>query len=51
MKNIVISMIVSQFVTELKQPEDVIISQYEDTTDMYVIAKGECVVNIKNEKG
>ena len=49
-KDIVISMIVSLFVTELKQPEDVIMHQFDDSTDMYIIAKGECVVNIRNER-
>jgi hypothetical protein len=36
--------------TELKQPEDVIIKHFDDTTDMYMISKGEVVVNLIDER-
>lgn len=48
-KEIVVSLIASQLSTELCQPEDVIFHQYGDCTDFYLIARGECVVNIKDE--
>jgi hypothetical protein len=37
---------VKNLTTELKQPEDIIIQHYDDSTDMYVIAKGEVMVTI-----
>ena len=48
---IAISLIVSNLTTELKKPEDEIIHQFEATTDMYLVGRGECVVNFKNEEG
>jgi len=51
-KDLVISIIASQLTTSLHKPEDVIVHQYgdvSDKSDMYLIARGECMVNIKDE--
>ena len=33
---------VSKFATKLCKPEEIIISNFEDKREMYIIAKGEC---------
>lgn len=50
-KGVIVSLIASQLTTQLNQPEDVIVHQHGDDHDMYMIARGECIVNIKDEKG
>lgn len=45
-----IEKIVSNLTTELAKPEDVIIENFADTTDMYIVAKGEVYVNIVDDK-
>lgn len=35
----------------MSQPEAILVSQGEDTKEFYIIAKGECEVLIKDEKG
>ena len=39
-----------KFTPELIEPEDVIVRQFEETNDFYLIAKGACQVNIIDEK-
>lgn len=46
----IIKGIVINLTTELKQPEDVIIKHFDDTSDMYMISKGEVVVNLIDER-
>lgn len=46
----IIKQIVINLTTELTQPEDVIIKHFDDTTDMYMISKGEVVVNLIDER-
>ena len=43
-------MIVSKLETKLTQPEDIIVRQYDETDDMFIVAKGECIVNIRDEE-
>lgn len=33
---------VSKFATKLYKPEEVIISNFDNSRDLYIIAKGEC---------
>lgn len=46
----IIHFIASRLDTALSTPDDVIIQQYDESNDMYIIAKGECVVEILNHK-
>jgi len=46
----IINVIVRKMATQLNQPEDIVIQQFDDTTDMYFIAKGECSVILIDEK-
>lgn len=46
----IVTTIVSRLTTVLSTPEEVVINQFDDSTDMYFIAKGECAVNIIDEK-
>jgi hypothetical protein len=32
-------------------PEDIVVRQDEESTDMYFIAKGDCTVYLKDKKG
>lgn len=43
-------MIVSKLSTVLTIPEDAIFHQYETSRDMYIVARGECVIHIRDEK-
>jgi len=45
----IVTMFVRKLTTKLIQPEDVIVQQEEESTDMFIIAKGECEVNIMDE--
>jgi CRP-like cAMP-binding protein len=36
--------------TSLVQPDEVIINQFEDGANFYIIAKGECTVRVGEEK-
>jgi len=42
----VIKIMISKFKTELKEPEDAIVKQFDDTDSMYLIAKGACEVRL-----
>lgn len=46
----IIKEMVSKLETKLSQPDDVIIEYMDATSDMYIIAKGECSVAIVDEK-
>lgn len=37
---------ISKFKTELIEPEDTVVGQFDDTNAMFVIAKGECRIII-----
>ena len=41
---------VNKFKTELREPEYIVIQQYDTTDSMYIIAKGECKVWVMDEK-
>ena len=45
-----VGIMISKFETILIEPEDVIVKQFEETSDLYLIAKGECQVSIIDEK-
>jgi hypothetical protein len=47
--DIYVTMIVSKMTTELVQPDDVLIAQYEEGTCFYLVAKGEFSVLVGNE--
>ena len=46
----IVSMMISKFKTVLREPEDIVVEQFTDTDDMYLIAKGACEVFIVDEK-
>jgi CRP-like cAMP-binding protein len=46
----IVAMMISKFKTELREPEDVVVQQFDDTDQMFIIAKGACEVSIINEK-
>lgn len=46
----IVSMMISKFKTELREPEDKVVQQFDDTDSMFVIAKGACEVSIIDEK-
>ena len=46
----IVSLMIAKFETILIEPEDVIVKQFEETNDFYLIAKGACHVNIIDEK-
>ena len=48
--DLIVSSIAEKLTTQLKQPEDVIVHQFGEEEDMFIIARGECVVNIRDEK-
>lgn len=45
-----IRMIVMRMETELVEPDKVIISKYQEGTDLFIISKGECIVLILDEQ-
>lgn len=45
-----VSIVVSKLKTVLCVPEDVVVKQDEESYDMYFIAKGDCSVNVRDEK-
>lgn len=47
--DLIISEVASKLTTTLTKPEDVIIEHFDNTTDMYIIAKGECAVILIND--
>lgn len=49
-KQKLVRMMVNKFKTELREPEYTVIEQYDSTDSMFIIAKGECTVNIIDEK-
>jgi CRP-like cAMP-binding protein len=48
--NDIVAIMISKFKTELREPEDYIVEQFETTDSFYLIAKGACVVTILDEK-
>ena len=40
----------SRLTPELYKPEDIILNHFDDTRDMYIVAKGECLVNVLDEQ-
>ena len=40
----IVSIMISKFKTELRQPEDIVVKQFDDTDSMFLIAKGACSV-------
>ena len=44
------SILVSKFKTELAEPEKIIVEQFKETDEFYLIAKGACSVSIMDEK-
>ena len=49
-KQELVNMMVNKFKTELREPEYIVIEQYESTDSMFIIAKGECAVLVIDEK-
>lgn len=43
-------MMISKFKTVLREPEDIVVEQFTETDEMYLIAKGACEVFIVDEK-
>ena len=41
---------ISKFQSILKEPQDVCVKQLDDSRNMYLIAKGACMVNVMDEK-
>lgn len=41
---------ISKFKTELREPEDIVVQQFDDSDSMFIIAKGACEVSIIDEK-
>ena len=41
---------ISKFITQLREPEDFVVQQFDDTDNMFIIAKGACEVSIIDEK-
>ena len=46
----IVSMMISKFKTELREPENTIVKQFDQTDSIYLIAKGACEVFIIDEK-
>ena len=46
----IVAQMISKFKTELREPEDVVVQQFDDTDQMFIIAKGACEVSIIDEK-
>jgi CRP-like cAMP-binding protein len=46
----IVAIIISKFKTELNEPEDTVVKQFDDTDSLYLIAKGACEVYIIDEK-
>ena len=45
-KQEIVSMMISKFKTELIEPEDTVVKQFDDTNSLFIIAKGECRISI-----
>ena len=46
----VVQIMISKFITELSEPEDEVVKQFEETNDMFLIAKGQCKVMVTDQK-
>ena len=46
----VVKIMISKFKTELREPEDEVVKQYEESDDMFLIAKGQCKVMVTDQK-
>ena len=46
----IVSMMISKFKTELKEPEDIVVNQLDESDSLFLIAKGACEVSILDEK-
>jgi len=46
----IVKIMISKFKTELKEPENVVVQQFDDTDSLFLIAKGACEVSIIDEK-
>lgn len=45
-----VNIVVSKLATVLYIPEELIVKQEEETYDMYFIAKGDCAINVRDER-
>lgn len=46
----IISIMIQKFKPDFKQPEAVLMTQFDNSDDMYVVSKGACQVSIIDEK-
>jgi len=46
----IISIMIQKFKPDFMQPESIIVNQFEDTHDMYLVSKGACLVTLIDEK-
>ena len=37
---------ISKFLTDMIEPEDTVVKQFDDTNALFIIAKGECRISI-----
>ena len=40
---------IQKLVPQLYVPEDIVIQNFDESADLYIVAKGECKVKILNE--
>lgn len=46
----IVSIMISKFKTQLREPQDIVVQQFDETDQMFLIAKGACEVSITDEK-